>query len=104
MRDLFGVEIADDDAPVAAPTKPKRDYSPRGYARRPGSGPEGETCESCGHRVRMCHGNKTFSKCALMRRCWTHSVKTDIKASSPACEEWQAKAVANGGGVTCDAR
>lgn len=89
--DLFGAPIASEsDLPVVAAVKAKkkRDESARGYASRPGSGPEGETCRTCKHIARLEHA-KTYLKCALIKHGWTASPRTDIRAKSPACQLWE---------------
>ncbi len=59
-----------------------------GYAARPGSGPEGETCKSCQHRVRHeSGGGKVFQKCGLIK--WTFGAATDIRAGAAACSRWE---------------
>lgn len=63
---------------------------PRGYAWTPGTGPDGETCGSCRHRVRIPLSGKTVSKCGANRSAWTASRRTDILAGSPACKFWGA--------------
>lgn len=65
----------------------QRSPQPKGYARRPGSGPEGERCNTCEHYVVSSNGR--YRKCALLRAHWTHSYGTDIRAKSPACELWE---------------
>lgn len=62
---------------------------PKGYAAMPGTGPEGETCGSCGHLYRN-RLAKTYLKCELMQRFWTGGAGTDVRARSPACRNWQA--------------
>jgi hypothetical protein len=64
------------------PVKPLRG----GYARRPGGGPDGETCGSCAHLVRRGHHDKTYFKCSLVAE--TRGPGTDIRKRSPACELW----------------
>lgn len=65
---------------------------PNGYAAPPGSGPENETCGSCGHcRQRTVHG-KHFYKCGLMMAAWSRDRATDIVLKSPACRRHQAGA------------
>lgn len=59
-----------------------------GYADRPGSGPEGETCKTCKHYYRKTM-SKAYLKCNLMRKLWTGGPRTDIKAASPACSKWE---------------
>lgn len=61
----------------------------KGYAALPGSGPEGETCGSCGHHVIKRLGKK-YHKCDLMRLAWTGGAGTDIRVRSPACSKWKA--------------
>lgn len=96
MKDLFGNEILNDrPAPrhgksigfVWGPRgTSKRDERPRGYAAAPGTGPAGETCKSCNNAVRTStRSDKTFWKCILLRRLWSASYGTDIRASAPAC-------------------
>jgi len=70
--------------------KPRRgrDPEPNGYAGRPGSGPDGETCKSCQHLVRN-RQSKTYLKCGLMSAFWTASRRTDVLARSPAFQYWE---------------
>jgi hypothetical protein len=77
--DLFGQEVVEST---------KRKTFASGYPRRPGSGPVGETCKTCGRCHRMHAGNKTFYKCGANQSNWTHSVNTDIRLKSPACLLW----------------
>lgn len=58
-----------------------------GYAWLPGTGPAGETCGSCDHRV---VNSGKYSKCGL-NRLRTHGAATDIVRRSPACKFWKAK-------------
>lgn len=60
-----------------------------GYARRPGTGPAGETCRTCRFAVKVGGGKSHFYKCEIIRHRWTHGPGTDIKLRSPACEMWQ---------------
>ena len=39
----------------------------RGHAARPGSGPEGQTCGTCRHRVSVDGGARWYTKCGLTR-------------------------------------
>lgn len=58
-----------------------------------GSGPEGETCRSCQHKVATGNSDRrVYLKCELMRKCWTHGPGTDIRAGWPACSHWEPKA------------
>lgn len=68
----------------------QRKLAKGGYAARPGSGPEGETCKTCEHIARKEMG-KTYLKCGLMQAQWTGGPGTDIRASAPACSKWLAK-------------
>ena len=93
MKDLLGQEVAfDPNGPALSDAERKRiarrRYAiPRGYAAKPGTGPDGETCKSCHHyALRQMAG--TYRKCALTK--WTRGPKSDIKASSPACSKWEA--------------
>jgi hypothetical protein len=62
-----------------------------GYAAQPGTGPQGETCKTCKHKLSMesNSGSKRFIKCELRRATWTHGEGTDIRASSPACSKFE---------------
>ncbi|WP_056212978.1 hypothetical protein [Methylobacterium sp. Leaf94] len=84
MSDLFGQS--------PEPAKPKGTQA-NGYAFPPGTGPEGETCGSCGHltRIRLA---STYSKCGLARARWTGGKATDVLLRSPACRRWEARAKA----------
>lgn len=87
QTDLFGAAITAQSA-LAKPKKPKK----TGHAAPPGSGPAGETCGSCAHRVRArIRSGRVFQKCGLMRHAWTHGPGSDIKAGSPACSRWEAE-------------
>lgn len=93
MADLFGGPTADD--PHLTPKERKRLQRkaaayPRGHAWAPGTGPEGETCGSCEHLVRLRYA-KTYRKCDLARAKWTHGGASDIRAGDPACKFWEAK-------------
>ena len=72
------------------PAKPRGKHyvEPRGYAAPPGTGPAGETCDTCEHVRRIVMG-KAFHKCALAKEKWTHGRKTDVLARSPACSKWE---------------
>jgi hypothetical protein len=59
----------------------------KGYAAPPGTGPDGETCGSCGHLVRK-QMAKVYRKCGLMRAHWTGGKGTDVLVASPACRNW----------------
>ena len=53
-----------------------------------GTGPEGETCHSCLHYVRLQYSG-TYRKCGLMRQHWTRGKTTDIRAGWAACRGWK---------------
>jgi len=60
----------------------------RGYARRPGTGPEGQTCGTCANVVCKSY-SRNYYKCGLVKT--TGGPATDIRLSSPACELWKKK-------------
>lgn len=96
QTDLFGLV----DAPPMTPAERKRMQRrageiPRGHAAPPGTGPEGESCRTCAHLVRITR-SKAWHKCAASRRIWTHSRRTDVRVSDPACSFWQAREEADG--------
>jgi hypothetical protein len=84
---------------LADPPKKKRSYAASGFPASPGSGPKGETCSSCANCVKLTHRGENFHKCAVLKARWTKSPKTDIRLAAPACELWQSKADASGGGL-----
>jgi hypothetical protein len=53
-----------------------------------GSGPAGETCRTCRHRVHVASGGSRYQKCELMRHHWTSGEGSDIKAAWSACRYW----------------
>lgn len=67
----------------------KHYIEPRGYARQPGTGPEGETCKTCRHKTYVTFA-KSYPKCALTQASWTRGRRSDILVNSPACEKWEA--------------
>lgn len=90
--DLLGHEIATDLFGSDKPPKRGKHYTqPKGYAGKPGTGPEGETCGSCKHCDRQTNysGNKRWIKCELARAKWTGGRGSDILARAPACDKWQ---------------
>jgi len=57
-----------------------------------GSGPEGETCGSCGHKTTTQGWTaKPYTKCRVMMHEWTHGGGTDIKCRWHACQRWVPK-------------
>lgn len=108
MIDLFGIEIPDEPRPgfPGNASKGKRDYTPKGYAAPPGTGPKGEACKTCKFFVRR-EFSKTYFKCLLAAKRipkpldanrgpghypyvldWSHCHTSDIRANSPACSKW----------------
>lgn len=87
MNDLFGETIAERTLPKPTQAKKRRDETPRGYAGTPGKGPAGHYCKDCRHLVRK-HMGKIYIKCWLMCQVWTGGYGTDVRAYSPACENW----------------
>jgi len=74
----------------AAPVRLKpRGTQPRGHAWAPGSGPEGETCKTCAHRVRLQYHGKIYQKCGKNESAWTHGRGSDIRTTDPACKFWE---------------
>lgn len=58
-----------------------------------GTGPDGETCETCGHAVLAAAGEtaKRYWKCEEAKAAWTCSVNSDIRLKWPACRAWKGK-------------
>jgi hypothetical protein len=87
--DLFGEKPREQTAAVKGKAK-RKDPRPKGYAGIPGTGPAGQTCGSCEHVARLGTGTaKTYIKCKLMERLWTHGRGSDVLARSPACSKWE---------------
>src|SRR5207344_834274 len=59
---------------VSHPVRGKHYVQPRGYAHHPGTGPAGETCRSCQHRIQF----RRWNKCDLARGKWTGGRASDI--------------------------
>lgn len=56
----------------------------------PGSGPTGETCRNCKFLARTeSPSGKVFMKCELMKPHWTRGAASDIRASLPACRDFE---------------
>lgn len=62
-----------------------------GYAARPGTGPESETCRTCKHScpLEVSSGHR-FWKCVIGKGL-TYSETSDIRLKSPACRKWEAR-------------
>lgn len=71
---------------VSVRKRGKHYIQPRGYAYQPGTGPEGATCGKCKSACRF----GRFLKCERARAIWGHTRRTDILASAPACQYWEA--------------
>lgn len=66
-----------------------RSAKANGYAARPGSGPEGQTCGTCANCAVRELANRHVFKCRLLVRSWSACRSTDVLKSSPACKHWQ---------------
>lgn len=75
--------------PMEKETRRGRPISRRCTAARSGTGPEGETCKTCRHFVRIRHNDGAYFKCGKVQHLWTHGEATDIRAGWAACSEWQ---------------
>ncbi len=64
MKDLFG------DPMDLREASRRGERADRAHAARPGWGPAGETCGSCGHLCARSY-SRTYYKCGLMRERWT---------------------------------
>lgn len=71
---------------VTVPVRGKHYVQPRGYADKPGTGPNGETCGTCKHRTTR---QTKYPKCLLTRSCWSASRRTDILVGAAACSKWE---------------
>lgn len=83
MLDLFGEVI------VLTQAYSSRGKFRGGYAARPGTGPAGERCGTCEHDVRIQYHDKSYHKCVLCQKNWTHGPGSDIKQKTPACAMWK---------------
>lgn len=91
-QDLFGNPILPASPVNRSPVTGKKRCNTRanGYAARPGTGPQGETCKSCRHKhANEMHSGRVFWKCGLMKHCWTGGRGSDVLMSSPACSRWE---------------
>lgn len=85
MTDLFGNEITEPRIRFTPSGRKRPLEVAKGYAARPGSGPQGETCRTCQHAVRRM---ARYWKCALLRQCWSGCLATDIRLKAPACSHF----------------
>ena len=95
ILDLFGDDVPTPTAgstarPRVGPQGGKHYVKPWGYFAPPGTGPKGETCQTCRHCVACGHSSHRYLKCLRAQGKWTHGRKTDILARSPACSGWEA--------------
>lgn len=74
--DLFGEEIKH-------PPKTQA----KGNAAPIGSGPQGETCGTCGNAYGIRSCGKIYYKCALVKA--TNGIGTDIRLKWAACNRWK---------------
>lgn len=101
--DLFGLDVGEPGAAMDIPTREplvldatpgvrgKHYVEPRGYAARPGTGPDGMRCRDCAHYVQRCSGGRrSFPKCNLAQHRWTGGRGSDILAKAPACSMFKA--------------
>ena len=64
----------------------KRD---KAHPYRPGTGPAGQTCGTCSKCSRISYHNKTYRKCHVLMKHWTHGPGTDIRKKDLACKSWE---------------
>jgi hypothetical protein len=89
-KDLFGNPITPAVERRSASGKKRGTTPAKGYAARPGSGPQGETCKSCSHKyANEMRSGRVFWKCSLQRHRWTGGRGSDILLKSPACSGWE---------------
>ncbi len=70
-----------------APQKPQKRNWSLCVPAPPGTGPEGQTCQSCRFCNKSKPGRKTVYKCALVKA--TRSENSDIRLKWAACRRWQ---------------
>jgi len=81
--DLFGGET-----PISASSGQLAAGRDPAHAAAPGSGPEGETCESCNNLdYHQTGAGRLFYKCGLTS--WTFGAATDIHLGDAACRFWE---------------
>lgn len=67
----------------------KHGHNRYGHAAPPGTGPDGETCGTCGHFSRRTVGSRQFAKCGLLTSHQTHGKNADILKTDAACAMWE---------------
>jgi len=87
MKQLTFKTLGGDE--VSYPVRGKHYVQQRGYADHPGTGPKGETCKTCRHRMQMAGSSQRWNKCEKARWKWTGGRGSDILASAPACRLWE---------------
>jgi hypothetical protein len=90
MKDIFGNELTEAEAYQLLKRKTT---VPRGWAAPPGTGPAGETCGTCKHRI---HRGNSEGRGRSHQKCGknpnrTHGAATDIRAKDKACKFWGPK-------------
>jgi hypothetical protein len=68
---------------------PKRGPLDKAHPYHPGSGPKGQTCGICSKLCRVEYHNKTYRKCHVLMRYWSHGPGTDIRCKDAACKSWE---------------
>ena len=81
MKNLFGDEVSDIALKMSKRTDKRHPCSS-------GTGPKGETCGTCGHRVKVRYHGKAYNKCGVLKGYWTHGPGTDLKCKDEACSMW----------------
>lgn len=76
------------DAPLRGSRNLPKVKPKKGYARAPGSGPEGETCHSCRY-IGSVRGNEYAACCRMAKGPF--GVDIYISPNSPACAIWEAR-------------
>lgn len=94
MPDQFTMFTTRSGEAVKVKERGKHYVEPRGYYGMPGTGPEGMTCRKCAHY----YNASGFPKCGKNRARWTHGRASDILASSPACNYFEAESTGGGDG------
>ena len=88
-KDLFGETITDIGKELGSRESPLKGVKlVTGYPATIGSGPDGETCQTCEFKVRF-KMSKVWYKCKKMYDHWSHGAGTDIKMGAPACSYFE---------------